>query len=399
MSSSLRILFVGTKPAFPPIDGGRLLMWDTIVQLAARGHRITFVAPDLSLDHRESENHLSRNCTGVHLISARAGFFAPSLIKAVLTGQPVSIIRHSHRAVRNFLAEAVVRETYDVVHAEQVHAMVNLPSSRALPPVVLRAQNVESQLWRMVARINPRVAWFARREARRMSAYEASALSRTATTIALTAHDGAILGGALGMAARRIRIIPPPFPAKLAKAEEPLEGDPAIVLVAGSWMPNWDSTRWFFASIWGEILRLSPAARVHVFGSKAPSGAPAASWQRIATDSITLFRPEAILVVPLRIASGIRMKILEAWARGVPVVATPEAVSGLEGTDGKEFLLARDGPEFAAAIRRLRREPNLRQRLVDGGRSTLAARFDPGVVASTLEATYLEAVTPGSPVS
>ena len=70
-SSPLRILYVATKPAFPPSDGGRLLMWNTIVQLAARGHRITFVAPDLDLDHRESEDRLSRYCTAVHLVSAR----------------------------------------------------------------------------------------------------------------------------------------------------------------------------------------------------------------------------------------------------------------------------------------------------------------------------------------
>ena len=186
-------------------------MWNTIVQLAARGHRITFVAPDLNRDHREIEDHLLQYCAAVHLVSARAGLLTPSLIKAVLTKRPLSIIRHSHRAVRDFLAEAVVRETYDVIHAEQVHAMVNLPLSGTLPPVVLRAQNVESQLWRMVSRIKPKVAWLARREARRMAAHEANALGRAATTIALTAHDGAILGGALGMAARRIRIIPPAF--------------------------------------------------------------------------------------------------------------------------------------------------------------------------------------------
>jgi glycosyltransferase involved in cell wall biosynthesis len=398
-SSSLRILYVATKPAFPPNDGGRLLMWNTIVQLAARGHRITFVAPDLDLDNRESEEHLSRHCAGVHLVPARAGLLAPSLIGAVLTAQPLSIIRHSHRAVRTFVADALVRETYDVIHAEQIHSLANLPRSGPLPPVVLRVQNVESQLWRMVARIKPRLAWLARREARYMAAHEASAVARTTTTVALTDHDGCILGGALGMAARRIRIIPPPFPSPLSKTEEPLEGDPAIVLVAGGWLPNRDSTRWFFASIWDEIRRLTPAARVHVFGSNVPQAAHAVSRQHVPTDSITLFRRAAILVVPLRVASGIRMKILEAWARGVPVVATPEAVCGLDGTDGKEYLLARDGPEFAAAIQRLHGDPNLRQRLIDSGRSALAARYEPNLVASMLEAAYLEAAKRDMPVS
>lgn len=395
-SGDLRILFVSTKPAYPPSDGGRLLMWNTIVELAARGHRITFVAPDLNLDHRESERNLLRHCAVVHLVPARVGRLAPSLIGALLTGKPLSIIRHSHPAVQRRVAEILEREKYDVIHAEQIHALANLPHSRVLPPVVLRAQNVESQLWRMVARIRPWMAWLARRESKRMAAHEARAVARAAATVTLTAHDGAILDGAQGMAVRWIRIIPPPFPSTLAKTEEPLEGDPAIVLVAGGWLPNQDSTGWFFASIWGHIRRLTPAARIHVFGGEAPRTAPAVSWQRAPTDSIHLFHRGAILVVPLRVASGIRMKILEAWARGVPVVATPEAVRGLDGSDGKEFLLARDGPEFAAAIRRLHREPNLRMKLVDAGRSALTARYDPGLVASMLEATYLEVATSAS---
>jgi glycosyltransferase involved in cell wall biosynthesis len=228
-----------------------------------------------------------------------------------------------------------------------------------------------------------------------MAAYEARAVARTAATITLTAYDKAVLGGARGVDARRIRIIPPPFLSPLAITQEPLEGDPAIVLVAGGWLPNQDSTEWFFASIWDEIRRLIPSARVHVFGGEALQTAPAISWQRAPTDSITLFRREAILVVPLRVASGIRMKILEAWARGVPVVATPEAVRGLDGTDGKEFLLARDGPEFAMAIQRLHHDPKLRRMLIDTGRLALAARFEPALVASMLEATYLEAVAQG----
>ena len=398
-SSPLRVLYVATKPAYPPIDGGRLLMWNTIVQLAARGHDITFVAPDLDLDHRESKDHLSRYCAAVHLVSARAGLLAPSLIGALLSAQPLSIIRHSHRAVRTCVANALVRETYDVIHAEQIHALANLPRSGPLPPVVLRVQNVESQLWRMVARIKPRLAWLARREARYMAAHEARAVARTTTTIALTDHDGCILGGALGMAARRIRIIPPPFPSPLSMTEEPLEGDPAIVLVAGGWLPNRDSTRWFFASIWDEIKHLMPGAQIHVFGGKTPNTAAAVNWERAPSDSITLFRRGTILVVPLRVASGIRMKILEAWARRVPVVATPEAVSGLDGTDGRDFLLARDGSEFAAAIQRLHHEPNLRKKLVDAGRSALMARHEPGLVASMLEAAYVEAAALGSQVS
>jgi glycosyltransferase involved in cell wall biosynthesis len=82
------------------------------------------------------------------------------------------------------------------------------------------------------------------------------------------------------------------------------------------------------------------------------------------------------------------MKILEAWARGVPVVATQEAVRGLDGGGEPGFLLAADGPGFAAAVEEIHRRPGLARRLVATGRAKLADRHDPERTTAVLEATY-----------
>lgn len=119
---------------------------------------------------------------------------------------------------------------------------------------------------------------------------------------------------------------------------------------------------------------------------------PSIIRHRSPADSRDIFCEGAILVVPLRVASGIRMKILEAWARGIPVVATPEAASGLDARNGDEVLLAGNGAEFAEAIARLRDEPGLRQRLVALGRKILATRHCSDHVAGLLEETYRDAI-------
>ena len=140
--------------------------------------------------------------------------------------------------------------------------------------------------------------------------------------------------------------------------------------------------------MWTEVLRRNPGARLNLFGGDQPKSVAAVDWRPAPPSSIDLFHPAAILAVPLRIASGIRMKILEAWARGVPVVATPEAVRGLEGAGEPGFLLARDGAEFADAIGRIHRRRELADRLVGAGRAALAARHEPGRVTASLEAVY-----------
>jgi glycosyltransferase involved in cell wall biosynthesis len=391
---NLRILYVATKPAFPPNDGGRLLMWNSLVAMAARGHHITFVAPTLGQAAPRVEAALAAHCSEVHLVAARPGGLALSMVRSTMSRRPLSVVRHTHANLRRRLVELLELRHYDVIHAEQIHAVANLPTSNGIPPVVLRAQNVESRLWRMLAGVRPRIAWIARREARKMAAYEAATIARAAATIVLTRDDAAIFGGGMNPSARGVRVVPPPFPARLEVSSRPLEGNPALIAMTSGWVPNRDSIRWLLDSVWGAVVRRNPSAHLHVFGDGEARESPATSWHLSPRDSADIFHEGAILVVPLRIASGIRMKIIEAWARGVPVVATPEAARGLDGADGREFLLARDGQEFAEAIQRLHHEPGLRQTLIEGGHAALAARHDPATVAGMIEASYRESRLP-----
>jgi glycosyltransferase involved in cell wall biosynthesis len=166
------------------------------------------------------------------------------------------------------------------------------------------------------------------------------------------------------------------------------------LLGSRGWRPNDDAVAWFGGEVWPAVLRALPGARLHVFGIDEPRAAPrheaaaAVRWHGPPADSAAAFAAGSVHVVPLRIGSGVRMKVLEAWARGVPVVSTPEGAAGLGAADGAELLLARDGPSFAAAFRRLREEPGLAATLVRGGRDALRGRHDPADVARRLLAVY-----------
>jgi glycosyltransferase involved in cell wall biosynthesis len=86
-------------------------------------------------------------------------------------------------------------------------------------------------------------------------------------------------------------------------------------------------------------------------------------------------RSAIAVVVPLFEGSGTRFKILEAFAAGVPVVTTPMGADGLDVADGVHVLVARTAAEFAGAIRRLRAEPGLAQRLVREARALVERRY------------------------
>jgi len=382
----MRILWVATKPPWPPRDGGRLLQLLTLEALAGAGHEIELVAPAAgpAEELAEAEQRLAVWCRP-HLVRRRFRPVLADLAGSLARRVPWTIQRHTVAAVRRRVSALLASATFDVVHAEQLQALPQAAAGRV--PVVLREQNVESELWAgLAARRRGSAPWL-RLEAARLERWEGAAVRRAAATVALSAADAERLRRLAGGEAA-VEWVPAPFPAGLEPAARALPGSPAVVLFGSDgWAPNRDQIRWFVGEAWPRARAALPGAVLHLFGGVATAAAGVASHPAPA-ESREVFAPGAVLVVPLRVASGVRLKILEAWARGVPVVATPEAAAGLGATDGRELLLARDGAAFAAALARLPSEPALGPALVEAGRAALRSRHDPARVAGRLAAVY-----------
>ncbi|HEY0558458.1 MAG TPA: glycosyltransferase [Thermoanaerobaculia bacterium] len=380
----MNVLVVATKAPWPAIDGGRFLLLNTLEALAAAGCRLTLVAPvdPGRFDLSEVARELSPFCTPA-LVPVAPLSPAAALLRA--GGLPLSIARHLLPAVRAEVERRLAVDRFDLVHAEQLQALPQAePAFARKIPVVLRAQNVESDLWAATARRGKGLRGaLLRREARKLAEWEGSAVHRAAATLALTAEDAARLSELAG-GGENVGVVRAAFP-DLPPGTGRLKGEPAVTIFGSQgWLPNAESTAWFAAEVWPAVRARCPGAILHLFGSEVP-GAVAHPAPK---DSAEVYAPGSILAVPLRIASGVRIKILEAWARGVPVVATPAALAGLEAIDGRDVLVARDAQEFAAAIDRIHREPGLAAALIEAGSRARRERHEPAVVAGRLIEAY-----------
>jgi hypothetical protein len=394
----MRILWVGTKPPWPATDGGRLLAVVTLEALAQAGHELTLVAPFVpgSIDESGVVQALRRMCDPI-LLPARPRSRARSGVASLFAGAPLSVVRHAHAAVGERVAALLDERRFDVVHAEQPQALAQCAAAFARGvPVVLRAQNVESDLWKAAAR--PLAGLPARLEARRMARFEAGAVRRTAATIALTKDDAARLQ-ALSGEPHKVHRIAAPFPSMLPAGDEPLAGAPAVVMVgSGGWLPNEQGTGWFLREVWPEIRAALPGALLHVFGEPGRARAgDGVVLHGVLEDSRRAFAPNAVLAVPVPFGSGVRMKILEAWARGVPVVATPQAADGLDADDGRDLMLARKPHDFVAVMRLLTLDGRLAPSLAAHGRERLQARHHPDAIAAQMSAVYADCVARATP--
>ena len=279
-------------------------------------------------------------------------------------------VRHTLRAVRQEVEFQLRESSFDVVVAEQVQALGNVWGlKRGSRPLLWRAQNVESDLWQATAREVGWARWLLADEARRLADWEGEAVAGCDGTLALTRQDADRLGR-LAHGQGAVHHLPAPFDEDLPAAEQVLPGRPALVLFGSAgWRPNQSGEERFLRKIWPVIRRRVPEAVLHLFGGEG-AGLDGVEVHPRPEDSREAFAPGSVLVVPLWVASGVRMKILEAWSRGSAVLATPVAARGLEATAGEELLLAESAEEFAEACARLA-EPSTQQRLVTRGREHL----------------------------
>jgi glycosyltransferase involved in cell wall biosynthesis len=123
------------------------------------------------------------------------------------------------------------------------------------------------------------------------------------------------------------------------------------------WMPNDDGIRWFASEIFARIQARVAGARLTVVG-RSPSAAmcalaahnPAIEVTGTVADVRPYLERAAVSVVPLRIGGGTRLKIYEAMAMGIPVVATTIGAEGLPVRQGEQLLIADSTDEQVEGI-------------------------------------------------
>ena len=382
----MRILWIATKAPLPATDGGRLVAALTIEALVAAGADVTLVAP--ARGRAKAASPAIRTI----LVDDEPLSWPRALLRSVASGRPLSIERHATHATAARVAQLVTSDRYDVVHAEQVQALACAAPARDRGlACVLRSQNVESAVWSTAADVAQGArATVLRHEAQRFRRFEAAALSEVETTIALSPEDAATLRAVAPHAV--IQVIRPPMPERLPGSTSRPDEEPSFAWVGSAgWAVNEDAVRWLLERIWPAIAVRLPTARLHLFGVQV-RGSSRVVCHAAPLESADAFAAGAVLL-PLRASTGVRMRILEAWARGVPVIASPAAVAGLVTRANEDVLVAESPDTFADAAARLTASPALRERLVAGGRAALRTYHRPDAIAAAMLRVYEEAIT------
>lgn len=223
-------------------------------------------------------------------------------------------------------------------------------------------------------------------EARRLADGERRLLERARLGLVVSRRDQDYLQDHLPPGLReRIRVVPLAVEGQRAGIQgfvASAEGPPRLLLTGNlGYFPNADGACWWLREVWPEIRRRRPDVRVVLAGDR-PAWRLRRAVRRAGAELIAspgalspLLATATAALAPLRCGSGIPIKILEAWAAGVPVVASPWAAAGTTARSGEDLLVAETPAEWVEAVLRVLESPELRTRLTACGRSRLQADY------------------------
>jgi glycosyltransferase involved in cell wall biosynthesis len=293
------------------------------------------------------------------------------------------------RNIAGPLLEALSHERWQALVVVQSNCARWLDYVPRFPVSVLVMHDVRALVYerQIAAARSARERWACRREARRYRRFERTYCRRFDLVITVSPADEAFVRR--HYKPRRVVTVTIPVDRGYFAPMRAIRERPARIMFTGMMAhpPNVDAARFFAREVLPQVQTRVPEAEFWIVGRD-----PAPSVRELVTCPgvvVTGFVPDmrpylaqaGVVVVPLRFGSGMRNKILEAWAMEKCVVSTAVGAEGLDHQDGQNILLADDAQGLADRVVDAIRDPELRDRVRAQGRALVSSSHDPDTLA------------------
>lgn len=302
------------------------------------------------------------------------------------------ISRFQSKRFAQALEEWLSAEPFDAFLLETPYLSPYIETIRrhSAAPVILRAHNVECEVWERHAALLPQgpKRWYLSYLAKKLRRYEQAMLPYYDLLLAITERDLACFR-AMGFRGKGIA-----FPMGVSLGEYPdgsgTEGPLSLGFIgAMDWAPNAEGIRWFMASVWPELQREFPNLQLEVAGRNMPAWArqfngPNARVLGEVEDARAFMARHPVLLAPILSGSGVRIKVIEGMAMGKVVLSTSIGMEGIPARAGQEVLVADTPTEFVAQLRYLYDHPELVREIGRRARAFIGTHFDRDALAKKL---------------
>jgi sugar transferase (PEP-CTERM/EpsH1 system associated) len=390
----MQILIVSTRFPFPPRWGFATRVYQLARHLAER-HDVTLLSPGDGVE----DDQVEALRTEFPVVVVRRGHRAQ--IRAKRARQLTALVGrqsfHSREFLRGELQDAVdglARERrFEVVQIESsVLGGLRFPSE---PRLVLDEHNIEYELFRRMQAGERSLARraFYRREHARFRPFEQELWRRVDGCVVTSVREQEI-----------VRTHAPATPCTVvangvdvdyfSPSAEEVEPDTLVFNGVLDYRPNLDAALFLVDEVLPRVRAVVPSARLTVVGRGAASDLarlrkhPGVRVTGEVPDVRPYLAGSSVVVVPIRIGGGTRLKVVEGLALGRPMVTTTLGCEGIDVDDGEHVLIRDDADAFAAAVATLLADPEGGAALGAAGRKLMEARYSWASAAARLEELY-----------
>jgi polysaccharide biosynthesis protein PslH len=371
MSPRQRVLFLACHLPFPPLSGGRLRELELIRRISRHFDVHLVVASKTYRQDTAHVHELERFCREVEVFDVD-----PLPPGAECADAPFQVLRHQCPALTRRVAAVLAESAIDLIHVEGYYLMQHVPDEPPAP-VLLVEQNIEYDLERQ------RSARRGRAHDLRTHRAEVAAWRRADALGVLTTEDREMLLAALPGA--RVRLVPDGadhVPTATSPRPAPGRPDAPLLVFLGNfgYEPNVDAAMHLVEDVLPRVRARVNDVHLWLVGTDPPDELVALGCERIritgrVPDAVPFLDAADVVLCPLRIGGGMKVKALEALRRGKCVVSSSVGAQGLPGPARDALAVADDPDAFAAAVEALITTPALREQAE--GRSARAARSLP----------------------
>jgi glycosyltransferase involved in cell wall biosynthesis len=402
MSPRPRLLFLCQTLPYPP-DGGVWIRSYHVLRLLARAFDITALCFERAGVPAPGEaTSVAASCEALSAFAATEVFplpqkhsrfrFAWDHLRSTARRRVYTRYLYESRVFRRRLTDHLKSTAFDLVHIDSLDLAGYLPACRGIPAVCVH-HDVESEHLRGRAAVE-RSKWrsaYLRYQAQLMEEAERRWCERVALNVVVSERDRESLKRIAP--ASRVTIVPNGVDVDEFQPDG-TRGSGAAYVGGINWFPNRDALDFFCNEILPH-LRSKSSAHVRWIGSASTEqqrhyreryGIELTGY---VGDVKPFMRQAACHIVPLRAGGGTRLKILNSWAMGKPVVSTSIGCEGLAAVDGENILIRDDPKAFAHAVEAVLDDGAFGRRLGERGRATAQQHYSWDVIGRELVETYL----------
>lgn len=404
-----QVLFLTQVLPYPLNAGPKVRQYHMLRHLA-QDHQVTLVSFVRDDDTPEAVEHLRGICHAVYPVQMRRSLSrnVRAGIKGLLTGLPMTIVRDEIGQMMSTLRRLTQETTFDVIHADQLsmseYGLLAAGWTRSQRPRTLLDEH--NAIYLLAQRMADTEASRLRRtvmerEARAFARYEAAMCRSYDALLTVIPQDREHLLSLLSPNERetvesKFTVVPicvDPDREQMVKTQD---DHPPTILHLGTmfWPPNIHGVLWFVREVLPLVHERIPDAQFVIVGKDPPpevqglTADPRIQVTGYVVDLAPYLTATDAFIVPLHAGSGMRVKILDAWVRGLPIVSTPIGAEGIECRDGENILLAGDAHAFSQACVRLLTDNALNRKLRAEGRAWVESHYSWEAVYRRVDRVY-----------